>query len=158
MPTNRFHSAGIILHRQITTHLEVLLLHPGGPFWAKKDAGAWSIPKGLVEEGETPPAAARREFAEELGLPPPEGEMVPLGEFRLPSRKIVTAFALRGDLDPADTRPGTFTMEWPPKSGKMATFPEADRCAWFTLDAAAEKITRGQLPILAALRAHLAGA
>jgi predicted NUDIX family NTP pyrophosphohydrolase len=82
--------------------------------------------------------------------------MVLLGEFRLPSCKIVTAFALQGDLDPADVRPGTFTMEWPPKSGKRTTFPEADRAAWFTFDAAAEKITRGQLPILAALRAHLA--
>jgi predicted NUDIX family NTP pyrophosphohydrolase len=151
------HSAGIVLYRLSNTGAEVLLLHPGGPFWAKKDAGAWSIPKGLIEAGETPLAAARREFAEELGLPPPQGDMVPLGDFTLPSRKIVTAFALRGDLDPAAMRPGTFTMEWPPKSGKMTTFPEADRCAWFTLDAAAEKITRGQLPILAALRAHLAG-
>jgi predicted NUDIX family NTP pyrophosphohydrolase len=149
-------SAGIILHRKTSTEPEVLLVHPGGPFWATKDAGAWSIPKGLIEKDETPLAAARREFAEELGLPPPDGEMVLLGEFRLPSRKIVTAFALRGDLDPADMQPGTFTMEWPPKSGKTATFPEADRAAWFTLDAAGEKITRGQLPILAALRAHLA--
>jgi predicted NUDIX family NTP pyrophosphohydrolase len=149
-------SAGIILHRVTITEPEVLVLHPGGPFWAKKDAGAWSIPKGLIEKDETPLAAARREFAEELGLPPPDGEMVRLGEFRLPSRKLVTAFALQGDLDPVDMRPGTFTMEWPPKSGKMATFPEADRAAWFTLDAAEEKITRGQLPILAALRAHFA--
>jgi predicted NUDIX family NTP pyrophosphohydrolase len=151
------HSAGIALHRPSAAAPEVLLLHPGGPFWAKKDAGAWSIPKGLIEAGETPRAAARREFAEELGLPPPEGDLAPLGDFMLPSRKIVTAFALRGDLDPAAMRPGTFTMEWPPKSGKMSVFPEADRAAWFTLAAAAEKITRGQLPILAALRAHLAG-
>jgi predicted NUDIX family NTP pyrophosphohydrolase len=150
------HSAGIALHRLTGAAPELLLLHPGGPFWAKKDAGAWSIPKGLIEAGETPLAAARREFAEELGLPPPEGEMVPLGDFRLPSRKVVTAFALRGDLDPSVMRPGTFTMEWPPKSGKTAEFPEADRAAWFTLDAAEEKITRGQLSILAALRAHLA--
>jgi predicted NUDIX family NTP pyrophosphohydrolase len=149
-------SAGIILHHVTNTEPEVLLLHPGGPFWVKKDAGAWSIPKGLIEKDETPLAAARREFFEETGLPPPEGEMVLLGEFRMPSRKLVTAFALQGDLDPADMRPGTFTMEWPPKSGKTTTFPEADRAAWFTLDAAGEKITRGQLPILAALRAHLA--
>jgi predicted NUDIX family NTP pyrophosphohydrolase len=157
MPSPKLHSAGIALHRLTGREPEFLLLHPGGPFWAKKDAGAWSIPKGLIEAGETPLAAARREFAEELGLSPPEGEMVPLGEFRLPSRKIVTAFALRGDLDPAAMRPGTFTMEWPPKSGNTAEFPEADRAAWFTLDAAAERITHGQLPILAALRAHLQG-
>jgi predicted NUDIX family NTP pyrophosphohydrolase len=157
MPSPKLHSAGIALHRLTGREPEFLLLHPGGPFWAKKDAGAWSIPKGLIEAGETPLAAARREFAEELGLSPPEGEMVPLGEFRLPSRKIVTAFALRGDLDPAAMRPGTFTMEWPPKSGNTAEFPEADRAAWFTLDAAAERITRGQFPILAALRAHLQG-
>jgi predicted NUDIX family NTP pyrophosphohydrolase len=156
MGLSTVHSAGIALHRLTGAEPELLLLHPGGPFWAKKDAGAWSIPKGLIEAGETPLAAARREFAEELGLPPPEGEMVPLGDFRLPSRKFVTAFALRGDLDPAAMRPGTFTMEWPPKSGRTAEFPEADRAAWFAFDAAEEKITRGQLPILAALRAHLA--
>jgi predicted NUDIX family NTP pyrophosphohydrolase len=141
-------SAGILMFRGKGPSLEVLLVHPGGPFWAKKDRGAWSIPKGEYEEGDDPLAAARREFEEELGSPAPSGDIIPLGEIRQPSRKLVTAFALEGDFDPAMLKSNHFTMEWPPKSGTLQSFPEVDRAAWFKPDKAREKILPGQAPFI----------
>jgi predicted NUDIX family NTP pyrophosphohydrolase len=146
MATKR--SAGILLHRRRDGAHEVLLVHPGGPFWAKKDAGAWSIPKGEYEDGEEPRAAALREFAEELGAPPPDGELVELGEVRQRGGKVVTAWALAGDADADAVRSNTFTMEWPPRSGTIGEFPEVDRAAWFSLDEARERILPGQAPLL----------
>jgi predicted NUDIX family NTP pyrophosphohydrolase len=146
MATKR--SAGILLHRRHDGAHEVLLVHPGGPFWAKKDAGAWSIPKGEYEDGEEPRAAALREFAEELGAPPPDGELVELGEVRQRGGKVVSAWALAGDADADAVRSNTFTMEWPPRSGTMREFPEVDRAAWFSLDEARERILPAQAPLL----------
>ena len=143
-------SAGVLLHRLSQTGPEVLLVHPGGPYWARKDDGAWTIPKGNEMPGETPEAAARREFAEETGTAI-DGPLRLLGAFRQPSGKIVTAFACRGDFDPATLASNTFTLEWPPRSGRTAEFPEADRAAWFTAEDALTKIVRGQRPIIAAL-------
>ncbi len=131
----------------------VLLVHPGGPFWARKDAGAWSIPKGELDEGEQPLAGARREFAEELGHAPPEGEVVELGEIRQKGGKHVIAFALEGDFDPAQIAPGTFELEWPPRSGRRQEFPEIDRVAWFDLATARAKIVQGQVELLDRLTA-----
>jgi len=127
--------------------IEVLLGHFGGPLWAKKDEGAWAIPKGVVEPDETPERAARREFEEELGFPA-EGELVPLGRIRQKGGKIVEAFALEGDLDAAAIRSNHFTLEWPPRSGRMQSFPEIDRTAWFDLAEAREKILPSQAQIL----------
>lgn len=142
-------SAGILLHRRLDGgEPEVLLVHPGGPFWAKKDAGAWSIPKGEHGDDEDPLTAARREFAEELGRPLPAGEIVPLGEVRQKGGKLVTAWAVAGDLDPATIVSNSFELEWPPRSGRQAQFPEVDRAEWFTLDRAREKLLPGQLPLL----------
>lgn len=142
-------SAGLLLYRETEAGLQVLLVHPGGPFWAKKDDGAWTIPKGLIEEGEDPLAAARREFEEETGVPAPSGEAIPLDPLRQPSRKTVHAWALRGDgFDPAGLRSNTFTLEWPPKSGAHQRFPEIDRAAWFPLDEARRKILKGQAGFL----------
>jgi predicted NUDIX family NTP pyrophosphohydrolase len=147
MPTKR--SAGILLHRRSAGGaLEVLLVHPGGPFWAKKDLGAWSIPKGEHEDGEDARAAALREFEEELGSPAVEGELVDLGEVRQKSGKVVTAWALEGDIDADGIRSNTFEMEWPPRSGKTREFPEVDRAAWFGLDEARERILPAQAPLL----------
>lgn len=144
-------SAGLLLYRTRDGIREVLLAHPGGPFWAKRDDGAWSIPKGEVDEGEDPYAAARREFAEELGAVPPDGDPLPLGEVRLKSRKRVVAWALEGDFDPDQLVSMTFEMEWPPRSGRTATFPEVDRAAWFDLETARVKLNAGQVPLLDAL-------
>ncbi len=141
-------SAGILLHRRTGADLEVLLVHPGGPFWAKRDDGAWSIPKGEYGPGEDAVLAARREFAEELGSEPPDGELTDLGEVRQKSGKIVHAWALAGDLDAATIVSNTFTMQWPPKSGQMREFPEVDRADWFTLANARAKINGGQAPLL----------
>jgi predicted NUDIX family NTP pyrophosphohydrolase len=141
-------SAGILLHRRRAGEHEVLLVHPGGPFWAKKDAGAWSIPKGEYEDGEDARACALREFDEELGSPPPEGELVDLGEIRQRGGKVVAAWALAGDADVDAIRSNTFTMEWPPRSGQMREFPEVDRAAWFALDEARERILPAQAPLL----------
>ena len=141
-------SAGILLHRRRDGEHEVLLVHPGGPFWAKKDAGAWSIPKGEYEDGEDARACALREFAEELGSPPPDGELVDLGEIRQRGGKVVTAWALAGDADADAISSNTFTMEWPPRSGSMREFPEVDRAAWFTLDEARERINPAQAEFL----------
>jgi predicted NUDIX family NTP pyrophosphohydrolase len=149
-------SAGILLFRRTKGQAEVLLIHPGGPFWAKKDDGAWSMPKGLYEAGEDVLDAARREFLEETGNVP-SGILIPLGEFRLGS-KILIAFALEGDFDLGNFRSNSFTMEWPPKSGRTQEFPEADRAGWFTLAEARRKILKGQLSVLDALSRHLEGA
>jgi predicted NUDIX family NTP pyrophosphohydrolase len=138
-------SAGILLFRTSDSGVEVLLGHMGGPFFARRDAGAWSVPKGEYEPDETPEAAARREFTEELGLPVPAGAWLALGESRQSSGKIVTIWALAGDLDPDQVVPGTFEMEWPRGSGRMQQFPEIDRVAWLDLaDSAREKIVTGQ--------------
>lgn len=142
-------SAGLLLHRVGEGGaLEVLLGHMGGPFWARKDEGAWSIPKGEHGPEEQPLDAARREFAEELGLPVPDGDLVPLGEVRQSSAKRLTAWALRADLDPSDVVPGTFEMEWPPRSGRTQAFPEVDRVAWVPIDEARRLLVRGQVPLL----------
>jgi predicted NUDIX family NTP pyrophosphohydrolase len=131
------------MYRRGKNGLEVLLVHPGGPFWAKKDLGAWSIPKGEYSEAEEPLAVAVREFEEETGLRP-LGDFQPLGELLQPSRKIVTAWAMPGDFDTATLKSNTFEMEWPPKSGRKTAFPEVDRAEWFSLDQAREKILTGQ--------------
>jgi predicted NUDIX family NTP pyrophosphohydrolase len=135
------------LFRRGAQDLEVLLVHPGGPLWARKDAGAWSIPKGEFQEDEDPLAAARREFAEETGLQA-RGGFLPLGEVRQPGGKVIVAWAVEGDCDAASIRSNTFTMEWPPRSGRRRTFPEIDRAAWFPIAAAREKILKGQAPLL----------
>jgi predicted NUDIX family NTP pyrophosphohydrolase len=150
MPARR--SAGILLYRVRDGATEVLLVHPGGPFWAKKDLGAWSIPKGEYGDGEDARACAMREFAEELGAPPPDGELVDLGEVRQRSGKVVTAWALEGDTDARAIRSNTFTLEWPPRSGAMREFPEVDRAEWFSLEEAHRRI----LPAQAALLERLA--
>ncbi|EID52415.1 putative NTP pyrophosphohydrolase [Saccharomonospora xinjiangensis XJ-54] len=123
---------------------QVLLGHMGGPFWARRDAGAWTIPKGEYSPDEQPEVAARREFTEELGLPPPEGPLIPLGEVRQAGGKLVTVFALSGDLDPGAVVPGTFALEWPKGSGVVQQFPELDRVEWFDLDRAKARIVVAQ--------------
>jgi predicted NUDIX family NTP pyrophosphohydrolase len=141
-------SAGIVLFRRGEAGLEVLLVHPGGPFFSRRDAGAWSIPKGLYEEGEESLACARREFAEELGSPCPDGPPIELGEIRQRNGKRVTAWAVEGDLDAEHITSNTFDIEWPPRSGRRQEFPEVDRAGWFGLDAAREKILAAQVPLL----------
>jgi predicted NUDIX family NTP pyrophosphohydrolase len=144
-------SAGILLFRSPPTH-EVLLVHPGGPFWAKKDAGAWSIPKGEYEEGDDPRACALREFEEELGSPLPAGtELVELGTVKQKSGKLITAFAAEGDLDAEAITSNTFEIEWPPRSGRMQAFPEVDRAAWFSIAEAREKLNPAQAEFLVRL-------
>jgi predicted NUDIX family NTP pyrophosphohydrolase len=134
--------------------VEVLLVHPGGPFWQKKDLGAWSIPKGEYYAGEDPVRAAQREFEEETGFKP-EGDLIPLTDCRQPSGKIVKAWAVEGDLDAAQIRSNLFSLEWPPKSGKMREFPEVDRAQWFSIADAREKILKGQAVFLDQLAAKL---
>jgi predicted NUDIX family NTP pyrophosphohydrolase len=141
-------SAGILLFRGRGAQLRLLLVHPGGPFWAKKDLGAWSIPKGEYQEGQDPLGVARREFQEELGEPAPAGDAIELGELLQPSRKVITAFSIEGDFDPSRLKSNLFEMEWPPKSGLLQSFPEVDRAQWFTLDEAREKILPGQRPFI----------
>ena len=136
-------SAGILLYRESSGTLQVLLAHPGGPLWARKDAGSWSIPKGEFTDDEEPLAAARREFAEETGFPV-TGEPVPLTPLRQPGGKVVHAWAVRGDLDPAALRSNTFSLEWPPRSGLRREFPEIDRVGWFDVEEANRKILKGQ--------------
>jgi len=151
-------SAGLLLYRRVgfgPSAVEVLLVHPGGPFWARKDAAAWSMPKGVMTAGEEPLATARREFAEETGSTPPATPPTLLGEFRQGSGKVVVAYAVEADFDVRKFHSNTFTMEWPPRSGRMVEFPEADKAAWFELGDAAVKIHKGQVPILAALAATL---
>ncbi len=142
-------SAGILMHRIRSGAREVFLVHPGGPYWRNKDDGTWSIPKGRYDESEEPLAAAKREFEEETGIVV-DGKFATLGQFKQPSGKIITAFALEGDCDATRIHSNDFTIEWPPRSGRMQAFPEVDRAGWFTLDQARAKIAKGQRPILEA--------
>ncbi len=151
-------SAGILMYRRRSGATEVLLVHPGGPFWAKKDAGAWSIPKGEYESGEDPFEVAKREFQEETGIQV-TGEFIPLQAQIQSGGKVVSAWALKGDCDPSSIVSNTFAMEWPPRSGRMKEFPEVDRGEWFPLPEAREKILKGQVSFLdeldQILNAHL---
>lgn len=144
-------SAGILLFRRSTAGIEVLLGHMGGPLWARREEGAWTLPKGEPLEGEDLLDAARREFTEELGLPVPDGELVALGQVRQGGGKIVTAWALEADLDPAAVDPGTFRMQWPPRSGRTQEFPELDRVGWFGLAEAARIMITAQRDFLTRL-------
>lgn len=146
-------SAGLLMFRRRAGHLEVLLAHPGGPFWTNKDDGAWTIPKGLVDDGEedNPLATAKREFEEELGVTPNAAEFLPLGDVRQKAGKTVVAFAFEGDLDPAKIKSNTFKAEWPPRSGQWRTFPEVDRAAFFSLDEARTKMNPAQAEFLSRL-------
>ena len=138
-------SAGLLLHRPGPAGPELLLGHMGGPFWARKDDGAWSIPKGVHGPEEDPRDAAVREFTEELGSPPPAGPMVELGAVKQSGGKVVTVFAMAADFDATDISPGTFELEWPPRSGTMRSFPEIDRAEWFDPDTARRKLVKGQV-------------
>jgi len=149
-------SAGILLYRLRDGEPEVLIVHPGGPFWARKDAGAWSIPKGEYDDGEDPQACALREFEEETGTALRPGELTDLGEVRIKSGKLVTAWAVEGDLDAAAIVSNTFEMDWPPGSGRTQTFPEVDRAGWFRLDEASAKLNPAQGAFLDRLRDRLA--
>jgi len=149
-------SAGVLLYRRRAQGIEALLVHPGGPFWMKKDAGAWSIPKGEIGEDEDPQEAARREFEEETGFHA-QGGMAALGAFAQPSGKTILAFALEGDLDASRIASNLCRIEWPPKSGRLIDIPEIDRAGWFGLAEAETKIVTGQRPILAALAALVEG-
>jgi len=140
-------SAGLLLFRQTRGALEVFLVHPGGPFWVRKDAGAWTIPKGEFTAGESALDAAQREFAEETGFQP-AGEFRALTPVRQKGGKLIYAWAVEGDCEPSDLESNTFALEWPPKSGRVQQFPEVDRGGWFSLDAARLKLVRGQLPFL----------
>ncbi len=137
-------SAGLLIFRRTAIAIEVLLVHPGGPFWAKKDEGAWSIPKGEFEEDEDPRSAAQREFEEEMGFGI-TGKLIPLEAVRQAGGKVVYAWAMEGDLEPGKIKSNTFGMEWPPKSGKRQEFPEIDRAEWFTIEVAKQKILKGQV-------------
>ena len=144
-------TAGILLYRMRNAGLEVFLVHPGGPFWMKKDDGAWSIPKGEMEEGEDPLNAAKREFHEETGCSV-EGNFIPLTPLKQRGGKLVVAWAVEGDCDAESIKSNLFSMEWPPRSGKRAEFPEVDRAAWFALELAKEKILKSQVGFLEELR------
>jgi predicted NUDIX family NTP pyrophosphohydrolase len=141
-------SAGILLYRLGSGGPEVLLVHPGGPFWARRDAGVWSIPKGEYEDGDDPLACALREFEEETGSTLPPGELVELDDVKQKGGKVVTAWAAEGDLDADAVRSNSFTMEWPPRSGRTAEFPEVDRAGWFGIDEAREKLNPAQAEFL----------
>jgi predicted NUDIX family NTP pyrophosphohydrolase len=146
-------SSGILMyrHRSPRAGIELLLVHPGGPFWAKRDWGAWSIPKGEYVDGEDALAVAKREFEEETGACPQDGDFIPLGDLVQPGRKIVTAWALEGDFDPSTLKSNQFELEWPPKSGRKAFFPEVDRAGWFSPVDARRKILPGQSEFIARL-------
>jgi len=155
--TPALQSAGVLVFRRRDSRLEVLLGHMGGPFWARKQDGAWSVPKGLLEPGEEPQATARREFEEETGIPLPEGELLPLEPVRTSGGKTVTVWALEADVDLAAFSPGTFTMEWPPRSGRTLEVPEIDELRFLPVEAAFPLLTASQRPLLArlvALQAH----
>ncbi len=154
MPARR--SAGLLVYRLREGALEVFLVHPGGPFWRNKDDGAWSLPKGEYADGEDPLAAAVREFGEETGMTI-AGEFEPLQPVRQAGGKVVTAWAIAGDFDAAAVHSNTFTMEWPPRSGTVRSFPEVDRAGWFTLDEARRKLLAGQRPLLDELASIVAG-
>jgi predicted NUDIX family NTP pyrophosphohydrolase len=149
-------SAGLLLYRIRDGAVEILLVHPGGPFWAGKDLGAWSIPKGEHAEGEEPLQAAFREFEEETGRPPPRARLLELGTIRQRSGKLLTAWGVEGDLDPAELASNTFTMEWPPRSGRQQEFPEVDRAEWFSVEIAREKVLGAQAELIDRLLASLA--
>ena len=150
-------SAGLLLYRVRGGAPEVLLVHPGGPFWKKRDEGAWSIPKGEIEPGQSAFDVARREFEEELGQPPPQAEFIPLGSVRQAGGKVVHAWAAPGDFDVNVTRSVTFEMEWPPRSGRRQAFPEVDRAAWFDLETARRKILQAQSAFIDRLEAIESG-
>jgi predicted NUDIX family NTP pyrophosphohydrolase len=144
-------SAGILLWRRRENGLEVFVAHMGGPFWARKDAAAWSIPKGEYDADEDALAAARREFGEEIGVPAPDHDYVLLGEFRQSSGKVVTAFTAQSEFEVAEVHSNTFPVEWPPRSGRIQEFPEIDRAQWMTVADAAWRLVKGQVPLLDAL-------
>jgi predicted NUDIX family NTP pyrophosphohydrolase len=146
-------SAGLLLYRKSSgsSEIEVLLVHPGGPFWRNKDEGAWTIPKGEFDEGEEPLAAAKREFKEELGSAPPEGDYLALTPIKQKGGKTVLAWAVAGNFDPASLESNTFQCEWPPKSKRMQEFPEIDRAEWFTPELARRKILPAQVPLIEGL-------
>ncbi len=148
-------SAGLLLYRGTGDAVEVLIVHPGGPFWARKDDGAWSIPKGEYEPGEDPWRAATREFAEELGRPAPDGPRIDLGEIRQAGGKVVTGFAVGADFDVTGTRCNTVELEWPRGSGRIQVFPEVDRVEWMPVDVARTKLLAAQTVFLDRLREHL---
>jgi predicted NUDIX family NTP pyrophosphohydrolase len=147
-PPSRKRSAGLLVYRLGAQSLEVLLVHPGGPFWAKKDDGAWFIPKGEINADEAPLAAAQREFREELGFAPPEGEPLELGTVKNKGGKLIYCWALTGDLDLAGFHSNTFSLEWPPRSGKQREFPEVDRATYFGVEQATQKMHPAELPLL----------
>ena len=149
-------SAGILLWRRSSGRVEVLLAHMGGPFWVNKDLGHWTIPKGEVEAGEELVDVARREFEEETGHAPPDGDVIPLGSIRQKSGKMVHGWAIEGDLDPSTAVSNTYEMEWPPRSGRTASFPEIDRVEWFDPDSARAKLKAAQVPFLDRLDEALA--
>ena len=149
------HSAGLLLYRGSGHGLEVLLVHLGGPYWAKRDVGAWTVPKGEYEQGDDPKAAAQREFAEELGSAPPAGRLLDLGEVRQSGGKLTRLWAVSGDLDVDAVRSNSFEMQWPPHSGQRAMFPEVDRAAWFALPAARTKLLASLRPFLERLEEQL---
>jgi predicted NUDIX family NTP pyrophosphohydrolase len=148
MPAPAKQSAGILVYRLAPPALEVLLVHPGGPFWAKKDDGAWFIPKGQLEAGEEPLAAALREFREEVGIEPPAGEPLDLGTVKNKGGKLIHAWALPGDLDLSAFKSNTFSLEWPPRSGKQCEFPEVDRARYFGIEEATLKMHEAELPLV----------
>jgi predicted NUDIX family NTP pyrophosphohydrolase len=150
-------SAGILMFRRRGAAVEVFLVHPGGPFWRNKDAGAWSIPKGEYSEGEDPLNAAKRELREETGIEA-RGTFLPLGQIKQSSGKLVTAWAVEGDFPAAEIRSNTFSMEWPPKSGRQQEFPEVDRADWFSCDEAKKRIVKGQAGFLDRLAQQIATA
>jgi len=147
-------SAGLLMFRRTNNSVEVFLVHPGGPFWQKKDLGTWSLPKGEYQNGEGPLVAAKREFVEETGINP-VGDFISLDALKQPSGKVITAWAFEGNCDPAVIRSNTFTLEWPPKSGKMEQFPEVDRAGWFSIEDARARLIKGQLGFLEALLKRL---
>lgn len=150
-------SAGLLLFRISNGRLDVMLVHMGGPFWQRRDAGAWSIPKGEYLQSEDPLDAARREFTEETGFPVPPGEPIALGEVRQSGGKIVQAWAVEADIDVSEIASNTFELEWPRGSGKVQSFPEIDRAGWFDLESAREKLVSGQVPLLAELASRVTG-
>lgn len=148
-------SAGILVYRRVPAGIEVLIVHPGGPFWAKKDQGAWSIPKGEFEDGEDINAAAKREFQEETGQPVPEGEHIELGSVKTKSNKTIHAWAVEGDLDVTQIQSNSFEMEWPPRSGQQQTFVEVDKAGWYTPEKAMQKLNLAQVAFVERLTEFL---